>query len=422
MILRARIVLPIVRPAISDGAVVLSGNRIKAVGRWRDLAARSTDPIHDLGDVVLMPGFVNAHCHLDYTQMAGQFPSPKVFIDWLKLITSTKAEWTAADYAASWLSGARMLLRTGTTTVADIEAVPQLLPEVWNLTPLRVISLLEMIGITTRRPPETVLREALDKTKALSHKRCLVGLSPHAPYSASAQLLRLSVDAAQRRDWLVCTHVAESATEFDMFAFGQGEMFDWLRRSGREMSDCGLGSPVRHLERCGMLRANLLATHANYLAPGDATLLAKRHVSVVHCPRSHAFFRHDPFRLRRLMRAGVNVCLGTDSLASVVKPPRQAIELDMFAEMRVLADRQPYLSSSAILRMATVNGARALARQGLIGELSRHALADLIAVPAVAKTECAAEAVLEHRGHLAASMIDGQWALPPDEQFRVRTW
>jgi cytosine/adenosine deaminase-related metal-dependent hydrolase len=412
MILRARVVLPIVRPPVSDGAVVLSGNRIKAVGRWRDLAAGHSAQVHDLGEVVLMPGLVNAHCHLDYTQMAGQFTSPKRFTDWLKLITSTKAEWTAADYAASWLSGARMLLHTGTTTVADIEAVPHLLPEVWNLTPLRVISLIELIGITHRRPPESVLREALDEIAVLSHKRCLVGLSPHAPYSASAELMRLSVDAARSRDWLLCTHVAESATEFAMFALGQGEMFDWLRRSGRDMSDCGLGSPVRHLERCGMLNANLLATHTNYLARGDASLLGKRRVSVVHCPRSHAYFRHDPFPLPRLIRAGVNVCLGTDSLASVVKPPRHPVELDMFAEMRVLADRHPSLKPHAILRMATVNGARALARQGIVGELSPNALGDLIAVPAVGKTGRAAEAVLEHRGDLAASMIDGQWALP----------
>ncbi len=198
-----------------------------------------------------------------------------------------------------------------------------------------------------------------------------------------------------------------------MFARGQGEMFDWLQRSGREMSDCGLGSPVRHLERCGMLGENLLATHANYLASGDAVLLGKRRVSVVHCPRSHAFFRHDLFPLHRLTRANVNVCLGTDSLASVVKPPRQPIELDMFAEMRVLADQHPFLSPNAILRMATVNGARALARQGLVGELSPHALADIIALPYAGKASRVADAILEHRGVVAASMIDGQWAIPP---------
>src|SRR5439155_18866159 len=117
----------------------------------------------DLGEVLLMPGLVNAHCHLDYTNMAGEFPPPIVFIDWLKLITSTKAGSGFADYAQSWLDGADMLLSTGTTTVADIEAIPELLPEVWTSTPLRVISLLELIGITNRRPPKAVLQMALKK-------------------------------------------------------------------------------------------------------------------------------------------------------------------------------------------------------------------------------------------------------------------
>ena len=84
-----------------------------------------------------------------------------------------------------------------------------------------------------------------------------------------------------------------------MFMHGRGKMFDWLRRNGRDMSDCGLGSPVQHLERHGLLAKNLMAVHVNYLAPGDDTLLAKRKVSVVHCPRSHAYFKHQPFPLAR---------------------------------------------------------------------------------------------------------------------------
>ena len=392
---------------------MISGNRIKSVGRWRDLASDGNRKELDLGDVIVTPGLVNAHCHLDYTHMAGQFNPPKHFIDWLKLITTTKAQWTAAEYSASWLNGAQMLLRTGTTTVADIESIPQLLPELWNATPLRVTSLIELIGITSRRPPETVLQEALKKIATLDHKRCTTGLSPHAPYSTVPQLLRMSAEVARRKDWLLCTHVGESETEFDMFALGRGEMFEWLHRSGREMLDCGLGSPVRHLERCGLLHHNLIAAHANYLARGDAALLAKRRVNVVHCPRSHAFFRHAGFPLTRLTRAGVNICLGTDSLASVMKRPREAIELDLFTEMRVLAQEHPDLSPNRILDMVTINGAHALGRSGLIGELSSGALADLIVLPVTGKIKNPAETVVEHRGGVAKSMIDGQWVLAP---------
>ena len=140
-----------------------------------------------------------------------------------------------------------MLLRSGTTTVGDIEAVPQLLPKMWKATPLRVFSFLEMIGITKRRQPEAILQEMVDKGTTLNHCRCRIGLSPHAPYSTLPELLRLSARTAHRQHWLLCTHVAESALEFDMFKRARGEMFDWLARSGREMNDCGHGSPVRHL-------------------------------------------------------------------------------------------------------------------------------------------------------------------------------
>ena len=412
MILRARVVLPISGPPIQNGAVLVKGRRIRAVTRWRELASPG-EPTVDLGDAVLLPGLINAHCHLDYTDMAGHFHPPRIFTDWLKLITSTKAGWDLSDYANSWRSGAGMLLRTGTTTVADIEVVPQLLPEVWTKTPLRVFSFLEMIGITNRRPPQTVLAETLAKAASLPHGRCRVGFSPHAPYSTTPELLRLTAQVARRGRRLVCTHVAESALEYQMFTHGEGEMFDWLKRSGRDMADCGLGSPVQHLDRSGLLAGNLLAIHLNSIGRRDATLLAKRGVSVVHCPRSHSYFHHDRFPLRRLARAGVNLCIGTDSLATVCKTRLQMVELNMFEELRALAQREPSLSARQLLGMATTNGARALGMPGQLGQLAVGALADLIALPLAGQSSGIYERVLEHRGDVAASMIGGRWAIPP---------
>jgi len=413
MILRAQVVLPISRPPIRDGAVTVVGRRIRSVGPWSRLTAAQRRNALDLGPMLLLPGLINAHCHLDYTHMAGQLPPPKLFTDWLKHITATKSSWNLKDYQESWQAGAQMLLRNGTTTVADIEAVPELLPEMWQATPLRVYSFLEMIGLTARRPAGTVLQEVLDKTPALRHSRCRPALSPHATYTATAELLRLSARTGRRRRLLVATHLAESALEFEMFMRARGEMYDWLKRSGRDMTDCGHGSPVRHLDRCGLLGPNLLAAHVNYLARGDARLLAERQVNVVHCPRSRFYFRHAAFPLQQLTRAGVNVCLGTDSLASVIKTRRQTVELSLFDEMRTLAEREPGLSARAIVRMVTVNGARALAQQGKIGQLSAGAYADLIALPvAAAHGDCYAQ-VVQHGGPVAASMIDGAWVIPP---------
>jgi len=414
LIFRARTILPVSQPPIENGAVVISENRIRAVGSWPDLRPRANGKISDLGEVILLPGLINAHCHLDYTDMAGMLPPPKTFTDWIPLILSAKSGWGYSDYVRSWLNGARMLARTGTTTVADIETVPDLLPEVWDATPLRVFSFLEMTGIRARRDPGAILREAVEKIDSLSHPRCSASLSPHAPYSTVPELLRLSVRAARERGRRLCIHVAESAQEFEMFRRARGEMFNWMRRNARDMSDCGLGSPVKHLARNKMLGENLLAIHVNVLARGDATLLGKHHVHVVHCPRSHDYFRHPPFLRKRLANAGVNICLGTDSLATVRKIRKQNPELSMFEEMRELAASDPRLPPAEILRLATVNGARALGRAGQIGELSENALADLIAIPASVKTSDACEAVLGHAGDVSASMIDGQWVMPPE--------
>jgi aminodeoxyfutalosine deaminase len=414
MILRARVLLPISAPMIRDGAVRVSGKRIAEVGRWRDMRAQGPKrETLDLGDVVLMPGLVNAHCHLDYTHMAGQFSPPKTFTDWLKLITTTKGGWEFSEYAASWLDGARMLLRTGTTTVGDIEAVPQLLPEMWQATPLRVISFLELIGITGRRPARALVQEALDKGLKLRHPQCRVGLSPHAPYSTLPELLTLSAQVARKYRWPMCTHLAESELEFEMFARGRGEMYDWLLRSGRNMADCGLASPTRHLETCGFLGPHLLAAHVNYLGPRDAALLASRKVNVVHCPRSHSYFRHGPFPWQSLQRARVNICLGTDSLASVSKTRKEVVELSLFDEMRALAHREPSLSARRILRMSTISGAQALGLAGRVGELTAGAFADMIVLPLLDSGPDIHQAVLQYRGRVGGSMIGGKWAVPP---------
>ena len=109
----------------------------------------------------------------------------------------------------------------------------------------------------------------------------------------------------------------------------------------------------------------------------------------------------------------MNICLGTDSLATTRKTGKQKPELDLFAEMRLLAERDSTVSPVEILHMVTVNGARALGLAGKIGELSKNAGADLIAVPFAGKIAGVHEALLQHSGSVSASMIDGQWAIPP---------
>jgi len=440
MILRARIVLPVSQPPIEDGAILISGNRITSIGRWQDLKSNAAK-VFDLGESIVLPGLVNAHCHLDYTNMAGMISPPKNFSDWIKAVLALKAHWSYSEYSQSWLKGAQMLLQTGTTTVADIEAVPELLPDVWHATSLRVCSLLELTNVKSQRRADEIIFESAKKIDSLNSTKCFAGLSPHALYSTSPELLKQSAEIARQKNWLVSTHVAESEEESEMFERRRGPLFDWLK-SQRDVSDCGEISPIEQLDRLGMLSENFLAVHANYVSECDAKLLGEKGCSVVHCPRSHEYFGHKKFPHQMLSDAGVNICLGTDSLASVrsARVPRAGsgvapepslhkfeersfrrdaenstrdvcapLELNLFSEMQSFAKANPDVPPETILQMATINGARALGMQKQIGELTPNAFADLIALPFSGKISEAHEAVLQHQGEVSASIVDGNW-------------
>jgi cytosine/adenosine deaminase-related metal-dependent hydrolase len=312
--------------------------------------------------------------------MAGQIPAPKAFPDWVKTILSFKAHWSFSEYAESWLKGARMLLNHGTTTVADIESVPELVPETWKSTPLRVISFLEMTGVKSQRPAREILREALD---AIAGFPRLPGkeaaLSPHALYSTNGKLMRLAAQVAAEKPLLVSTHLAESESELQMFRDARGPFYDWLKGQ-RKMDDCGKSSPIQLASEYGLLSSRFLAVHVNYLAPGDAGLLARARSSVVHCPRSHEYFQHDPFPFAELSKAGVNICLGTDSLASSVKVNNRPPELDLWSEMRLFSRNYPGVSPREIFGMVTSRAAAALGKASEIGSLTPGAWADCGAV------------------------------------------
>jgi cytosine/adenosine deaminase-related metal-dependent hydrolase len=412
MLLRARIVLPVTRPAISDGAVLVSEKQVVDIGPWSELSARhGSGPVIDLGQCIVLPGLVNAHCHLDYTDMSGQ-PAPKQFPDWIKGIIARKAAASYADYAHAWLRGAAMLARNGVTTVGDIEAVPELLPDVWSSTPLRVVSFLELTCVRSRRNADAIVQEAAAKITSLRDDRSFGALSPHAIYSTNPALLRACADLAALQKWRVTMHVAESIDEFEMCLHRCGPLHDWLKDQ-RDMSDCGHATPVQMARDCGLLGERFLAVHANYIQPADIRALAESGSSLVHCPRSHAYFRHERFHYEELAAAGVNVCLGTDSLASVTPERPPGPELNLFTEMQTFASAHPTVDPAEILRLATCHGARALGLQGRAGELAPGSFADLISIPYDGKIEEAVNAVVQHRNAVSASMIAGQWVKRP---------
>ena len=403
MLLRARVVLPLSQPPIKNGFVRVVKNRVTTVGVWADAP---DEPVIDLGEVILLPGLVNAHCHLDYTDFVGAIPPPKSFTDWIDAIVDLKADVDDAAHADSWRHGADQCLRYGTTTLGNIESRPDQLPHLWLATPLRVVSFFELILFKPESNAAQAVEDVESWLTANLPPQGRAGLSPHAPYTTNADLL----EACSRKARLLAIHLAESADEHEMFCHGRGRMFERLASAGRVNSDCGFNSPIAHAAAHGILRASTLAIHANYLSETDVKQLAKSRASVVHCPRSHEYFRHEPFNEAGLSKAGVNLCLGTDSLATTRE--REA-ELSLFDEMRLHAVSFPSLTAETILRRTTLNAAAALGMGGEVGEISEGAFADLITVPFAGNADGAVEAVVRHAGRVQAVMVDGQWEVPP---------
>lgn len=264
-----------------------------------------------------------------------------------------------------------MLAASGTTTVANIESLPELLP-LLPVPPLRTWWFLELIDVRQRMNGEETLYGALRFFE--EHPEWLggFGLSPHAPYTASVDLYRLARACGDTHGMLATTHIAESVEEHEMFTNAQGPLYDFLAEMGRDNSDCGQGSPLSHLVEHGVIGSNWIIAHLNYLQDYDYELVSQSGVSVVHCPKCHAYFGHAKFPLRELREHGVNICLGTDSLAS-------NNGLDMRSEMRE-AQVAHGLDDREVVEMATINGAQALKQAGKIGELSPGSLADLAAL------------------------------------------
>jgi len=403
MILRARLVVPVAGAPIPDGAVEIRGNRIQRVGRWSDLRD-SPGAIEDLGEAVLLPGFVNAHCHLDYTSLRAVIDRGPTFTDWIRRINALKAGLDADEYLHSIRTGFAEAARFGTTTVLNIETVPELAHAI-DPPPLRTWWFYELIDVRPRVHDDATLEGALGffDTRAAGLQGGF-GLSPHAPYTASTHLYRLAARCSREHAMPFTTHVAESAEEMHMFADRRGALHDFLARIGRPMSDCGQGSPLRHLLINDCLPPGAILAHLNELAATDDALLAgsdvARTFTVVHCPGSHRYFGHTRFPLERIRALGLNVALGTDSLAS-------NRSLSMFREMRLLAESHSEIDPSDILAMATANGGAALGRAGELGVIAPGAYADLISIPFAGKDEGVFEALLDHRSPVSWMMLDG---------------
>ena len=381
---------------IETGAVALEQNKIAAVGRFEEVKAHYGGELLDLGEQILLPGLINAHCHLDYTMLRGKIPPPSSFTDWIRAINAAKAGLTAKIYVASIKEGFAEARSFGTTTMANLTAFPELIAEIDE--PIRTWWFGELIDVRTPDRAENIVDLAVESLKSAKHW----GLAPHAPYTASARLYARCEEIARGENVLLTTHLAESREETQMFRDSTGPAFEFLKSIGRAMDDCGGETPLSFLIRQQKIDERWIIAHLNELTDGDFDLLARAaKFHIAHCPRSHTFLGHAPFAFKKLRVLGFNICLGTDSLAS-------NSSLSLFSEMREFQRKESGASSREILEMATVNGARVLGQAESLGIIAPGFSADLIAIPFAQTRADIFDAIVAFEGQIPWMMMAGQ--------------
>jgi cytosine/adenosine deaminase-related metal-dependent hydrolase len=391
--LSAEWVLPADGTVLHRGVIRGRGATIEAVGPERRVPVA---PSHrELGEVAVLPGLVNAHTHLELTHLRGQLPAGRPLPQWLFAL---RARWPAThDLDAAVEDGAAEALATGTTALADTCRNHR----AWRTlrkTPLRALCLAEVTGIGPLADA-AIPRLRKHICGCRSSRRMRFGISPHAPYTTAEAVYRQAVALARRRRWPIATHLAETEGERQFLLRGSGRLFDFLMHMGLMSSKVEIPgcTPVAFARRVGLLEGPCLLAHVNFVDDAEMRVLAASGASVVCCPRSNDFFGRSGHRYAEMLHAGINVALGTDSLASNAS-------LDMLAEMaRLRAEAK--VDNQTLLKMATLHGARALGWDDSLGSLEPGKQADWIAVEVPPGTLSPLEAIVTGHGRVVEVAI-----------------
>jgi cytosine/adenosine deaminase-related metal-dependent hydrolase len=342
-------VVPVDGPPLRDGRVAVEEGRVAWVGAGSDPRCPS-GPLRSLGPGVLLPGLVNAHCHLELSHLAGELPLGD-FVSWVEALVALRSRLPAAEVQRHTAAAIRFLEERGTVAVGDVSnALAHL--DLLGESRLEAVVFLEVLAWDPDRA-DAALAGALERLESGSRglgPNVRLRLAAHAPHSVSPPLLR-----ALSERGLAALHLAESPEEARFLAEGGGPWGTFLERRGlgHVRFEAPGTTPVRYVDGLGALRPGLLAVHCVQTGVGDRELLAQRGVGVVVCPRSNRSLGVGSADVPALLAAGVPLALGTDSLASVET-------LDVLEDAAFLARQFPGLDRAAIVRMATAGGAEAL--------------------------------------------------------------
>jgi aminodeoxyfutalosine deaminase len=367
--IRARWIFPVAGPPLSGGAVQLDD-----VGRVEALHPRSPTGARDLGDVALIPGLVNAHAHLEFSELCEPLQPARPFTAWLRALLAYRRQ--RGDAQPALRAGLAESRKCGTVAIGEIETTGRLAAEIGD-GPKLAVAFRELLGpspAAVERQME-IARQFVDDPQGDPRPGLVRGLSPHASHSVHPLLLDQAVSFARARRLPVAIHLAETRAELECLASGTGELVDLFTEAGMwpgPLYPSGT-RPLEVLRRLESLPRVVIA-HGNYLDDEELNYLARRpNFAVAYCPRTHVFFGHEDHPWQKLIARGGIVAIGTDGRCS--NP-----DLSVWHELKFLRARFPEHDPADLLRMGTIQGARALGLSEQIGTIEPGKSPGLVAI------------------------------------------
>jgi aminodeoxyfutalosine deaminase len=402
----ADIVLPMVGEAIVDGAVLLDGAAIAAVGTRHEIVARHPEVRMRRHRGILTPGLVNAHAHLQYTDFADLASTGKPFPEWLAMVAARRATFDDAAWQSSTRRGIHLALRSGTTAVADIVTDAAVLPTLAR-SGLAGTAYLEGLFLDADRWAERggAFADLLVQPGGPN----AVGVSPHTLYTIGTSVFVDLLTLARGKGMRTHTHLAESMAESEYVLTGTGPFADFAQRFDMDFELIGTGagvSPTQHLHDIGGLGSDVHVAHGVHLDSDDRAMLRKAGTYVALCVRSNAILQAGTPPVAAYLAEGNPVAIGTDSLAS--SPSLDLLE--EAAATRAVARDQGYDGDDLDRRLfeaLTLGGAAAMGLTDA-GRIAVGGRADLAVfdVPTVGDPYTA---LLDHgAGHCAATVVGGR--------------
>ena len=364
---------PIDRPPIRDAVIEVQDGIIKSVNSGSRLPVAGS---RQLGNVVVLPGLINAHTHLELSWLRGRVPPANQFTDWVKTLVAIRRgteQLITPEIVAPVHDAIRELRAAGTAAVGDITNSLAAV-EPMKDAGLKGVVFHELLGFKER---DGALIEATRERRAsVAGHGIPISLAPHAPYSTSVELFKAIRQAVSSSDCpILSVHLGESAEEVELLASGSGAWRGMLEtigvwRDDWEIPACG---PVEFLERHGVIDSRTLVVHGVQLDGPSLQRLKALDATVVTCPRSNRWVGVGYPPIERFYQSGVAVAVGTDSLASVE-------DLNLFSELKTMRWLAPSVPARQMIESATLTGARALGLEQQLGSIAPGKQADLIAV------------------------------------------